>query len=117
FENVAPWAGLHHEKPNGKGYPFGLKEGEIPFGALIMGTADVFSALAETRPYRRGLDREKVTDILRENVAGGALSGVTVELLLDNYELIDAARREASRQADEAYYKSISGGDVQKNEE
>ena len=42
----------HHEKWNGKGYPEGLKENEIPLCARIMAVADVFDAVVEKRCYR-----------------------------------------------------------------
>ena len=40
FETITAWGALHHEKLNGKGYPFGLKDEEIPLGARIMDVAD-----------------------------------------------------------------------------
>lgn len=42
----------HHEKWNGKGYPSGLKENEIPISARIMAIADVFDAVSSKRCYR-----------------------------------------------------------------
>ncbi len=45
----------HHERPDGKGYPFGLKGDEIPMIAMIISVADTFDAMISTRPYRKGL--------------------------------------------------------------
>ncbi len=45
----------HHERPDGKGYPFGLKGDEIPLIAMIISVADTFDAMISTRPYRKGL--------------------------------------------------------------
>ncbi|HLP97282.1 MAG TPA: bacteriohemerythrin [Sideroxyarcus sp.] len=45
-------AGSHHERWDGKGYPQGLKEGQIPLLARICAVADVFDALTSTRPYK-----------------------------------------------------------------
>ena len=46
---------FHHERPDGKGYPFGLKGDEIPVMAMIISVADTFDAMISTRPYRKGL--------------------------------------------------------------
>lgn len=44
----------HHERWNGKGYPYGLKENEIHMDAQIVAVADVYEALTADRPYRKG---------------------------------------------------------------
>jgi HD-GYP domain-containing protein (c-di-GMP phosphodiesterase class II) len=46
---------FHHERPDGKGYPYGLKGDEIPTIAMIISVADTFDAMISTRPYRKGL--------------------------------------------------------------
>lgn len=59
IEPVALWITLHHERPDGKGYPFGLKLGEIPIEAHIIAVVDAFDAMVgddegrEQRPYRK----------------------------------------------------------------
>jgi len=45
----------HHERPDGKGYPYGLKGDEIPQIAMIISVADTFDAMISNRPYRKGL--------------------------------------------------------------
>jgi HD-GYP domain-containing protein (c-di-GMP phosphodiesterase class II) len=52
FGNVNLWAGEHHERLNGKGYPARLKGVEISIGGRILALADVFDALTSPRPYR-----------------------------------------------------------------
>jgi putative nucleotidyltransferase with HDIG domain len=52
----------HHEQPNGKGYPEGLKGDEIPVGARIILVADAFDAMTSDRPYRKGLSIERVVE-------------------------------------------------------
>lgn len=107
FEQITDWAALHHEKLNGKGYPFHLEPERIPLGSRIMAVADIFSAITEERPYRKGMGREQVFDVLRGDVEKGALSGSIVELLLDNYEEIDGKRAEASRKASSRYQEML----------
>lgn len=46
----------HHERWDGKGYPYGLKGEEIPLGARILTVADSFEAMISDRPYRKALD-------------------------------------------------------------
>lgn len=47
---------FHHERPDGKGYPYGLKGDDIPVVAQIISVADTFDAMVSNRPYRKGLD-------------------------------------------------------------
>lgn len=55
LKNVPEYAGGHHERMDGKGYPKGLKRDEMSVQARIMGIADIFEALtAKDRPYKPG---------------------------------------------------------------
>lgn len=58
----------HHETPDGRGYPQGLRDKEIPLAARIVGIADAFDAMTSTRPYRRGMPKERALAIIRENL-------------------------------------------------
>ena len=110
FEQIAEWAAHHHEKLNGKGYPFHLYRNELSLGARIMTIADIFSALAEDRPYRKGMEKEKVLMILREDAQNGFLSDKLVALLTDHYDSIDSIRNIESRAASKAYQESLKAG-------
>jgi len=110
FEQIADWAAHHHEKLNGKGYPFHLYRNELSLGARIMTIADIFSALAEDRPYRKGMEKEKVLMILREDAQNGFLSDKLVALLTDHYDSIDSIRNIESRAASKAYQESLKAG-------
>lgn len=46
----------HHERLNGTGYPYGLKENEIMLEAKIIAVADSYDAMTSDRPYRKGMD-------------------------------------------------------------
>ena len=61
-------ARYHHEKWNGKGYPVGLKEEEIPLCARIMAVADVFDAVSEKRCYRDAMPLDKCFAIIEEGI-------------------------------------------------
>jgi len=84
FEEINRWASFHHERMDGAGYPFRLKAESIPIPSRLMAVADVFSALAENRPYRRGLPGNKLMGILDE-MTGSALDPQAVKVLKDNY--------------------------------
>jgi len=57
----------HHEKPNGKGYPKGLKGDEIDFAASIVSVVDVMDALLSDRAYKTRWSPEKVKDFFIDN--------------------------------------------------
>lgn len=54
----------HHEMPNGRGYPLGLADTEIPHDARLVGICDAFDAMTSTRPYRTGMAIGKALDII-----------------------------------------------------
>ena len=54
----------HHEKWNGKGYPYGLKGEAIPLSARIMAAADVYDALVSPRVYKEPISPEEALDII-----------------------------------------------------
>ena len=49
----------HHERVDGKGYPDGLTDPEIPLAARIIAVADTYDAMTTSRPYRAGLPHER----------------------------------------------------------
>lgn len=107
FEQIAAWAGYHHEKLDGNGYPYHIRGEDLPLGARIMAVADIFSALTEDRPYRKGMERDRALAILRENAERGQLSPAIVELLSQNYDAINAARDQESKAASRKYQESL----------
>jgi putative nucleotidyltransferase with HDIG domain len=56
----------HHERIDGRGYPKGLKNGDIPIGAQIVAAADVFDAVTTDRPYQKGMSLDEALTILRK---------------------------------------------------
>ncbi len=57
----------HHERWDGKGYPDGLKEEEIPLLSRILAVADAFDALTSTRPYRQAMSYKEALEELERN--------------------------------------------------
>ena len=64
FEEIRDWAAFHHEKLNGKGYPFGKTAADLNEPERMMACVDIYQALTEDRPYKKGLSHEKTCDIL-----------------------------------------------------
>jgi HD-GYP domain-containing protein (c-di-GMP phosphodiesterase class II) len=48
-----PIVELHHERPDGRGYPYGLRGDDIPIAARIVHVADAYDAMTSARAYRR----------------------------------------------------------------
>ena len=64
FTDIAPIAAAHHERLDGKGYPYGLSGPDICLEARILTVADVFDALSAERPYRAAMLISKALAIL-----------------------------------------------------
>ncbi|MCX5692816.1 MAG: diguanylate cyclase [Candidatus Omnitrophica bacterium] len=82
FHNLLPLILYHHERWDGKGYPFGLKEEEIPIGARIIAIADVYEALISDRPYRKALSKKEALRIIKEN-SGTQFDPKVASVLID----------------------------------
>lgn len=59
---------LHHERPDGEGYPYGSSPEEIPLDARLIGVCDAFDAMTSARPYRRGMPIAKALAIIEEQL-------------------------------------------------
>ena len=66
LRDLIPIVKYHHERIDGKGYPEGLSNGDIPLAAKIVAIADTYHALTSDRPYRKGMNIEKAISILEE---------------------------------------------------
>jgi putative two-component system response regulator len=60
------FAGYHHEKWDGTGYPYGLANEDIPLQGRLMAIADVYDALISARPYKEPMPLETAKSILLE---------------------------------------------------
>lgn len=67
YADIPLTAKYHHERPDGRGYPDGLTDEQIPMGAKIVSLADAFDAMTTDRPYRRRRSFEDVVRDLRVN--------------------------------------------------
>jgi hypothetical protein len=76
-------ARAHHEKLNGRGYPYKLKEQEIPLPSKMMTICDIYDALSATdRPYKKAVPTERALDILRMSVKDSEIDPVLFDLFV-----------------------------------
>jgi HD-GYP domain-containing protein (c-di-GMP phosphodiesterase class II) len=64
FKDFLPIVELHHENPNGSGYPYGLREDKIPIEVRIVHVADVYDAITSDRAYRKAMLEVQAWDLL-----------------------------------------------------
>ncbi len=108
LQQIAEWAAYHHERLDGSGYPFHCTEAELNTGARIMMVADIFTALAEDRPYRKGMTKEGIIQIIKQFSDRRLLDARIVNLLFDNYGKIFSYVAERQAIAREFYENQFS---------
>ena len=94
YRAIPEIARAHHEKLNGKGYPFGLNSGQIPVQAKMMTICDIFDALsASDRPYKRAVPTDRALDILKLCVRDEEIDPELFRIFLDTqvYRLAEKA--------------------------
>src|SRR5678815_2523317 len=73
LRSAAAMVRTHHWRPDGRGYPRGLVDADVPLGARIIHVCDAFDAMTSDRPYRKGLPvaraRRKVGLLYRSDAA------------------------------------------------
>lgn len=103
---ITEWAAFHHERLDGSGYPFHYCGDRIDTGARIMAVADIFTALIEDRPYRKGMDRNQIYQIIKAQIPR-QLDEKAVDLLFDNYNAVYAHVKEKQSAARHFYDENI----------
>ena len=85
LENVPEYAGGHHERMDGKGYPKGLTRDQMSVQARVMGIADIFEALtARDRPYKVGMKLSQAVSILANFARNGHIDPDLFEVFMHN---------------------------------
>jgi putative nucleotidyltransferase with HDIG domain len=85
LEQISTIIEQHHERIDGSGYPYGLKDDEILLEAKILAVADSFDAMTSKRPYREAIEVSKALDELRK-LAGVTYDKEIVKLLIECIE-------------------------------
>ena len=99
---VSNWLRAHHERWDGKGYPYGLKGEEIPISGRIIALADTYDAMTSTRSYRKALSHETAIEEIKR-CAGTQFDPVLADLFVKCSDEIKAAKEDP-----ETYYPKYS---------
>lgn len=102
LEEIAQWASSHHEKKDGTGYPNHIEE--LPKEVEIISYADIFTALCETRPYRRGLEVDEAMEIIKLKYKDRIGTHI-YDILDENRNHLNQIRDHAQKQAFREYGK------------
>jgi HD-GYP domain-containing protein (c-di-GMP phosphodiesterase class II) len=98
-----PIVELHHERPDGRGYPYGLTSDEIPLLARIVHVADAFDAITSARSYRPARPfAEAIREVWRH--AGTQFDAEVVQALVRALPAIDTASPSAEPAIDVAAF-------------
>jgi HD-GYP domain-containing protein (c-di-GMP phosphodiesterase class II) len=103
FNTINLWASLHHERLDGRGYPFRIRAGNMPLGSQIVGLADVYTALNEERPYRTAMSRRDSMKVMAKMVNDGAINGDLLKILDANFDEINEQRINIQTESAEEY--------------
>ena len=102
LQSVIPGVRSHHETYDGKGYPDKLVGEEIPLMARLLAVADSYDAMRSDRPYRKGMDVERIDSIFRAG-AGEQWDKKVIDAYFAARDDIDAIFTEAFRTAPDSY--------------
>jgi putative two-component system response regulator len=102
LDEVSFWLGSHHERWDGKGYPLGLKENDIPLPARILAVADTYDAMTSDRSYRKGLPHEVAVEEIQK-CANAQFDPIVTKIFMDLEHLFKDAAKDS-----EKYYNEYS---------
>lgn len=106
FYEIAFIASSHHEKYNGEGYPYHIKEKDFNLEIDILCISDIYSALRENRPYKEVYTVDKSIQILKDSFFN-LLNKKVIKTLIRNIDIIDKIRLKKQKKAKEFYLYSI----------
>ena len=111
LKNVPEYAGGHHERMDGKGYPRGLTRDQMSVPARVMGIADIFEALtAKDRPYKKGKTLTESLTILGKFKLGGHIDPDLFDVFIREKVYLEYAHQFLSpEQIDEVDLSKIPG--------
>ena len=88
----------HHEKLDGKGYPYGLRAVDLDISQRVLAVADIISALTDERSYKESFAVSKVNTILGKMASENKICGKVVQVQIENQKAImDFAQRASAK--------------------
>ncbi len=94
YTRLADYALTHHERWDGKGYPKGLKQEEIPFFSRIIGICDAYEAMTSDRPYRKAMSKEYAINELK-NCSGSQFDPHLVKIFIEEVLVEDELTKDS----------------------
>lgn len=101
FKTLAKYAAYHHEHLDGTGYPFHIKGKNMPIGSRILAVADVFTAVVEDRPYRKGMSKNEIIELLFKEGNDKHLDSKIVKIAIENFDEIRNKMQNVQEQRNE----------------
>lgn len=98
LDDIRDIAALHHEKLDGTGYPFKLKDSEISLEVRIVAIADIISALVGKRSYKGEFSKETVISILSDMALNNKIDNDICKIVIDKYDFIMNGVRENTKE-------------------
>lgn len=95
FDRIAAIILHHHERFDGKGYPFGAKGEEIPLGSRIIAVCDSIDAMASSRAYRSAMPLSRVREEIEKN-SGIMYDPRVAKAILDNWKIVEDTYKHVS---------------------
>jgi diguanylate cyclase (GGDEF)-like protein/putative nucleotidyltransferase with HDIG domain len=95
FDDIRAWVLAHHERPDGRGYPAGLRGEDMPLEAKILAVADAYEAMTSDRVYRKAIGDDAARAELRRG-AGTQFDPDVVRAFLATLDTASAALRSLS---------------------
>ncbi len=88
LKNTIPYVLYHHERWDGKGYPYGLKGKKIPVEGRMLALVDFYDAFANERPYHNGRLKEEALKMIKEK-SGSTFDPILVKKFLEISDQLD----------------------------
>jgi len=98
IENIIKY---HHERFDGRGYPFGLKESQIPIDAQIVSVGEFYAGITSDRSYKKGKTHEEAVQEI-QNLREKMFSAVMVNAFLDIEQSIKTKINKIKMKKDES---------------
>lgn len=106
---VVPVVRHHHERWDGRGYPDGLREDQIPITARILSVVDCFDAVREDRQYRKAMTREQAIELIKSS-AGTMYDPEVVRVFIEHLPQFEAEIKRQKKEVKSAKAKTQKGG-------
>lgn len=103
LDDIRSWVIAHHERPDGRGYPYGLSGDEIPIEVRILSVADAYEAMTSDRVYRKAIGAEAA----RRELLAGAGTQFDAEVVTAFLRVLDRQPRPARQDVSTPAARSV----------